>query len=157
AMAQSSCAMLRALGLWGELSKTAQPILEIKITDGRAGHGPSPFVLEFDQAEIEEGPMGHMVEDRHLRPVLLAALDAEPRITQLSGQTITAQSTGPLAASVTLGSGQTVVGALLIGCDGRGSGVARRARIRHIGWDYGQTGLVAAIAHDLPHHGIAHQ
>jgi len=157
AMAQSSCAMMQALGLWGALADTAQPILEIKVSDGRAGQGPSPLVLEFDHAEIEGGPMGHMVEDRHLRPALLAALNAEARIIQLSGQTITAQTIGPLTASVTLASGQTVTGALLVGCDGRGSGVAARAGIRHIGWDYGQTGMVTAITHEKPHHGIAHQ
>jgi 2-octaprenyl-6-methoxyphenol hydroxylase len=35
--------------------------------------------------------------------------------------------------------------------------VAARAGIKRQGWDYGQTALVAAIDHDLPHHGIAQQ
>jgi len=157
ALAHTSCAMLRALGLWHGLADKAQPILEIKVSDGRAGQGPSPFVLEFDHAEIEEGPMGHMVEDRHLRPLLLGALDAQPLITQLSGTAITAQTTGPSSASVTLADGRAVTGSLLIGCDGRGSGTAARAGIRHVGWGYGQTGMVAAIAHERPHNGIAHQ
>ena len=35
--------------------------------------------------------------------------------------------------------------------------MARRAGIRRRGWDYGQTSLVAAVAHERPHRGIAHQ
>jgi 2-octaprenyl-6-methoxyphenol hydroxylase len=46
---------------------------------------------------------------------------------------------------------------LLVGSDGRKSGTAARAGIKRSGWDYGQTALVCAIRHELPHHGIAHQ
>ena len=35
--------------------------------------------------------------------------------------------------------------------------MARRAGIRRRGWDYGQTSLVCAVAHERPHGGIAHQ
>ena len=44
-----------------------------------------------------------------------------------------------------------------MGCDGRASGVAARAGIRRTGWEYGQTGLVCAVSHERPHHGVAHQ
>jgi 2-octaprenyl-6-methoxyphenol hydroxylase len=59
--------------------------------------------------------------------------------------------------SLTLASGAVVKARLLIGCDGRGSGTATRAGIRRTGWAYGQTALVCAVEHALPHHGIAHQ
>ncbi|WP_108485239.1 UbiH/UbiF/VisC/COQ6 family ubiquinone biosynthesis hydroxylase [Oceaniglobus ichthyenteri] len=157
AMAHSSCAMMAALGLWAGLAETAQPILDIKVSDGRAGEGASPFVLEFDHAELEEGPMGHMVEDRHLRPHLLAQMDKTPAITQMSGRSVLAQSIEGQSAHVTLDDGTVIAAQLLIGCDGLGSGTAKRAGIRHTGWDYGQTGMVAAIAHEKPHNGIAHQ
>uniref|UniRef100_UPI00356A6C74 FAD-dependent monooxygenase n=1 Tax=Actibacterium sp. TaxID=1872125 RepID=UPI00356A6C74 len=58
ALALASQRLLRGIGVWGRVAAEAQPILEIKVSDGRAGEGPSPFVLEFDHAEIEEGPMG---------------------------------------------------------------------------------------------------
>ncbi|HLS59497.1 MAG TPA: FAD-dependent monooxygenase, partial [Paracoccaceae bacterium] len=58
ALAVGARRMLTALGLWRELEGQAQPILEIKISDGRAGEGASRFWLHFDHAEIEEGPMG---------------------------------------------------------------------------------------------------
>ena len=157
ALALASQRMLDALGLWEGLSPNAQPMLDIKVTDGRAGEGPSPFFLHFDHHEIEEGPMGYMVEDRYLRRALLAAMEAAPAITHRPGETVMAQETGPSRASVTLTSGETLTGRLLVGCDGRQSGTAQRAGIQRTGWDYGQTALVCAIAHEKPHSGVAHQ
>lgn len=157
ALAVGARRMLAALGLWRELEGQAQPILEIKISDGRAGEGASRFWLHFDHAEIEEGPMGHFLEDRYLRRALLDAVDASPLVTMLWEAPVTEQSLLPGGIEVQLADGRRVAGRLLVGCDGRGSGTAKRAGIGRVGWDYGQTGLVAALAHERPHHGIAHQ
>ena len=157
AVALGSQRLLGAVGLWPRVADEAQPILEIKVTDGRAGEGPSAFFLHFDHAEIEEGPMGYMVEDRHLRRALLDATAAEPGIAHVAGETVTAQDTGPTGVRVTLASGKQLSGALLVGADGRNSGTAKRAGITRTEWGYGQTALVCAIEHDKPHHGIAHQ
>lgn len=157
ALAVGARRMLTALGLWRELEGQAQPILEIKISDGRAGEGASRFWLHFDHAEIEEGPMGHFLEDRYLRRTLLDAVDASPLVTMLWEAPVTEQALLPGGIAVQLADGRRVAGRLLVGCDGRGSGTAKRAGIGRVGWDYGQTGLVAALAHERPHHGIAHQ
>jgi len=157
ALALASQQLLRAIGIWPLVADNAQPMLEIKATDGHAGAGPSPFFMHFDHAEIEEGPMGYMVEDRHLRRAFLEAMKAQPGISQISGKTVVAQSVEPAGVSVTLDDGSSVTGRLLIGSDGRKSGTAARAGIKRSGWDYGQTALVCAIRHELPHHGIAHQ
>ena len=156
ALALTSVRMLRRLGVWDAVAGDAQPMLDIKVTDGRAGEGASPWMMHFDHAEIEEGPMGWMVEDRHLRPALLDALGAAG-ITHLPGRTIVAQETDAARASVTLDDGTTLTAALLVGCDGRGSGTAARADIQRTGWDYGQHGVVCAVAHERPHKGVAHQ
>ncbi|WP_407696699.1 FAD-dependent monooxygenase [Sedimentitalea xiamensis] len=157
ALALTSQKLLRAIGVWERTEDHAQPMFEIKVTDGHAGSGPSPFFMHFDHAEIEEGPMGYMVEDRHLRRALLGALDDAPLVTRINGRTVVAQSTGPASAGVTLYDGVEVTGRLLIGSDGRKSGTAARAGIKRTGWDYGQTALVCAIEHEKPHGGIAHQ
>lgn len=156
ALALSSMRLLRAIGIWDRVAEHTQPMLEIKVSDGRAGEGPSPFFMHFDHAEIEEGPMGYMLEDRYLRRAFLEAMKAEPRIAQLR-DTVTAQQVDAQGATVTLASGKTLSARLLVGSDGRASGTAQRAGIRRTGWGYGQTALVAAIEHDLPHHGTAHQ
>lgn len=157
ALALASVRLLRNLGVWERVAENAQPMLEIKVSDGRAGQGASPFFMHFDHAEIEEGPMGHMLEDRFLRRALMEAMAEEPRIAQVSNDTVTGQEVDATGVSVTLASGKALRGRLLIGADGRGSGTAARAGIKRTGWGYGQTALVAAIEHALPHHGIAHQ
>jgi 2-octaprenyl-6-methoxyphenol hydroxylase len=157
ALALTSQRLLDGIGVWQDVAEHAQPMLEIKVTDGRAGEGPSPFFMHFDHAEIEEGPMGYMVEDRHLRRAFLDAMAASPDITHLSGETVVAQTIGPASASVTLDSGTILSGSILIGSDGRASGTAERAGIKRTGWGYGQTALVCAVAHEKPHNGIAHQ
>jgi 2-octaprenyl-6-methoxyphenol hydroxylase len=157
ALAIASRRLLEGIGVWPAVADKAQPMLQIKTTDGRVGQGPSPFFLTFDSAEIEEGPMGFMVEDRHLYAAFLSAMAAEPAITLLSGETVVAQEITAQAASVTLASGRVLTGRVLVGCDGRGSGTATRAGIRRQGWGYGQTALVTAIRHERDHQGIAHQ
>ena len=156
ALALGSRRLLAAIGIWDRVADHAQPMLEIKVSDGRAGEGASPWMLHFDHAEIEEGPMGHMLEDRFLRRALLEAMEASDRITHLAGESVQDQDVGA-RARVTLASGRTLEAALLVGCDGRRSGTAARAGIGRTGWDYGQTAVVCAVGHEKPHGGIAHQ
>jgi len=113
--------------------------------------------MHFDHAEIEEGPMGYMVQDRYLRHALLKGMEASLNITHLSGQKVTNQIASPSNLSVTLNTGKILTTGLLIGADGRSSGTAKRAQIKRNGWNYDQTALVCAIAHEKPHHGVAHQ
>ena len=157
ALAVSSKRLLQGIGIWDAVRDDAQPMLEIKVTDGHAGKGASPWMLHFDHAEIEEGPMGFMVEDRHLRRAFLDAMAGNPKITQLSQETVVAQDMRASGVTVTLGSGKVVSGQVLVGSDGRRSGTAARAGIKRTGWGYGQTAVVCAVAHDKPHGGIAHQ
>lgn len=157
ALALASQRLLAAIGIWPDIADSAQPMLEIKVTDGRAGEGPSPFFMHFDHAEIEEGPMGFMVEDRFLRRAFLDAMTRTPAISLRHEETVVTQHTGPEGATVTLASGEVLSGRILIGSDGRRSGTAERAGIKRTGWSYGQTALVCAISHEKPHGGIAHQ
>ena len=157
ALAIASKRLLTVLGVWPRVAGRTQPILQIKASDGLAGAGAAPFFLTFDAAEIEEGPMGFLLEDRFLYSALHTAMSEEPGITLLSGESVVAQAVTATGVAVTLASGRTLTGRLLAGCDGRGSGTADRAGIRRIGWGYGQTALVTAVAHELPHNGIAHQ
>ena len=155
-LALASKNLLAAIDIWPEVEDNAQPILEVKASDGRAGEGAAPYFLHFDHAELEDGPMGYLLEDRFLRRALLAAIEAEPLITHRANVTVTAQDTSA-AAQVTLSDGTNLTARLLIGADGRQSGVAERAGIKRSGWDYGQTALVCAIEHERPHNAIAHQ
>lgn len=157
ALALTSVRMLEGIGLWETVADHAQPMLEIKVTDGRAGEGPSPFFMHFDHAEIEEGPMGHMVQDRHLRRALFDAVNASDSIDMIHNERVTAQEADATGITLTLASGKSIRARLCVGADGRSSETAQRAGIKRTGWAYGQTALVCAVAHELPHNGIAHQ
>ncbi|CAN0605968.1 unnamed protein product, partial [Ectocarpus sp. 12 AP-2014] len=97
-----------------------------------------------------------MVEDRHLRPALLDAVAAS-NIDDLGSLSIVAEEPDASGMTVTLSDGTTLRARLLIACDGKKSAIARRAGIKRTGWEYDQSALVTAIAHEHPHHGTAHQ
>ncbi|MGB7261880.1 MAG: UbiH/UbiF/VisC/COQ6 family ubiquinone biosynthesis hydroxylase [Albidovulum sp.] len=157
ALAIASKRLLSAIGVWDSVAAHTQPMEHIKTSDGRAGEGASPFVLQFDAGEIEEGPMGFMVEDRHLYAAFLAAMTAQPGLTHLPDTTVVAQVADATGITVTLSDGRALRARMLAGCDGRRSGTATRAGISRTGWGYGQTALVCAVAHEHPHNGTAHQ
>ena len=157
ALALASKRLLQAIGVWDAVADQSQPMLDIKVSDGRAGEGAGPFFLHFDHREIEEGPMGYMLEDRFLRRALLGAMDREPRITQCFDARVETQAISPNGVSVTLADRTEHTARMLIGADGRSSGTASRAGIGRTGWGYGQTALVACVAHERPHEGVAHQ
>ena len=157
AMALTSVRLLKALGLWADLAETAEPILKIKVADGSPSTGPSPLFMQFDHAEIEEGPMGHMVEDRFLRPLLQRAMARYETIEYIAGTALIEQSISGSEMQLTLSDGRQISTSLLIGADGRKSPSAGRAGIKRTGWEYGQTALVCAIQHEIPHNGVACQ
>ncbi len=156
ALAIASKRLLEVIGVWPALADKVQPILKIKASDGVVGRGPAPFFLTFDAAELEEGPMGFMAEDRHLYAAFLGAMQVAG-VTLISGETVVAQEVGAQSVVVTLASGRRISARVLVGCDGRSSGVAVRAGIARTGWGYGQTALVTAIAHEFDHGGVAQQ
>ncbi|PIB23076.1 2-octaprenyl-6-methoxyphenyl hydroxylase [Amylibacter kogurei] len=157
ALALTTVRMLRALDLWDSVAQHAQPILDIKVSDGRAGDGASPYYLHFDHRELDEGPMGHMLEDRYLRIALMDQMETHKNISYFPETKVVDQIQNAGAIQVVLDDGRQIKTQLLVGCDGRQSGVATRAGIKRSGWDYDQASLVCAIEHALPHNGIAHQ
>jgi len=157
ALAIAARRLLAAIGVWDRLAGNTEPILHVETRDGVASGGLPRFGLDFDAAEIEEGPMGFMVEDRHLHAAFLDAMAAEPRIRFFPGRLVTAQESGAAAITVTLDDGRRVRARMLAGCDGRRSGTAARAGITRTGWGYGQTALVCALTLERSHGGIARQ
>ena len=150
----ASVRMLDALGLWQALAPDAQPILDIYVSDQRASGGASPLHLHFDHREIDEGPMGHMVEDRHLRPALDAALDAAPRVTRHAAAV---EGFGLTSTGITAHAGTPIRARLLVAADGRGGRLPEAAGVRRSVKPYGQTSLTATLGITRDHRGTAHQ
>ena len=167
AIAYANFRQWRALGVGEALAAQAQPIRSIMVTDGPApgasAGSPLPVFLHFDAAEIAdttapEGdePLGWMLENRHIRAVLNAALE-RAGVTVFAPATVDALDATGALASVRLADGRGLRAPIVIGADGRGSRVRQAAQIGVSGWTYAQSGVVATVALERPHDGVAHQ
>ncbi len=157
AVALASRRFLKHLGVWEALLPDAGPINDILVSDGRPGEPASRLHLHFDHREMGADGFGHMVEDRHLRRALLKAIADEPLVTHIAGAEVERFEVGPGGVSAALSNGRRVKAAVLVGSDGRGSAAARAAGAHKLKVGYDQVGLVCAVAHEKPHHGVAHE
>jgi len=157
ALALSSVRLLKNLNIFEDIIDKSQPILDIKILDGKLVQGPSQFSLHFDNNEINDGPMGQMVEDRFIRKALFTKITKNKKINYKFNSKFTEYKKQNGYIRVTLNNGKKLNTKLLIGADGRKSELAKRAEIKKSGWKYNQSALVCAIEHETEHQGVAWQ
>lgn len=157
AISTTTVQMLSILGLWQDIEGSAQKILDMKVSDGIAGRGASPFYMHFDHNDLEFGPIGYMVEDRILKRTLLQKVLHNNKITKVFGSRIINHVVNVNCVGAHLENGLVISGKLLIGADGRKSAVGERSRIKRNVFDYRQTSIVCAVSHERHHSGEAHQ
>jgi 2-octaprenyl-6-methoxyphenol hydroxylase len=156
ALAFAAKRMFTVLGLWPRLEDLAQPINDILISDAALGRPASSLSLHFDHREIGE-LLGHIVENRHIRQALLAALAEEPRATLITGVTVDGLRSDGAATIATLSNGNEVRAVLCVAADGRESALREASGIATVAWDYPQAGIVTTVVHDRPHEGVAYE
>ena len=157
ALSLSTVKMLSSLRVWNKVAKKAERILDIKVTDGVAGFGASPLYMHFDYREMEEGPLGFMVEDRFLRKSVAEQVKAQPLITEFFESMIVNHERSSGYLDIELNTGKFLTTKLLIGADGSNSNIAVNTGIKRTTYKYEQTSLVCAVSHEKPHLGEAHQ
>ena len=151
ALSHGARLILERLGVWTALAGTAgavTPIFTIDISQAR-GFGS----VELTASEQGLPALGYVVSYRALQSALDAALAASG-IDVRFGQEASAVTGAPDRASIELASGETVQTRLAVVADGAAAAVRGIARNRH---DYRQTAIVAEIALDHPHLGIAYE
>jgi 2-octaprenyl-6-methoxyphenol hydroxylase len=100
--------------------------------------------------------LGYLIENRHIRAGLArAVLDSRVRVIAPGKAARITRAAG--GVSVTLEDGRRIMGALLVGADGKASKVRQDAGIGTAGWDYGDTGVVATVGVDRDHEGVAYE
>lgn len=160
-IAYSSWRLFEALGVADRLQGREQPINDILVTDGKVREGASPMFLHFAAAEIADetgdAPLGHFVENRHLREALLEAVAECDGIELIAPAKVADVTYAPGHALMTLDDGRAIKADLCIAADGRGSPVREKAGIKTIGWGYDQAGIVTTMVHDKPHEGVAQE
>jgi 2-octaprenyl-6-methoxyphenol hydroxylase len=156
AVAAGSKALLRAAGLWAALPETPNPIMDIRVSDGRLGRPASRLHLHFDHTEAgqDAGPFGWMVEARALRVALNATLHTLPALTVFAPAAVTVDRRAD-GAVVRVAGGPSIACRLVVAAEGRESPLRESAGIPVTRLPYRQTGIVAAISHELPHHNTA--
>jgi 2-octaprenyl-6-methoxyphenol hydroxylase len=156
ALAFASVRMLKILGVWDLLEKNAQPINDILVNETELGRGPFPFSLHFDHREIGE-PLGHIVENRHIRQVLLTCLVQQERIRFMPATSAAGLTVEERRATLLLSDGSSIAAPLAIAAEGRDSPLREAQGISTVGWEYGQTGIVTTVSHERPHNGVAYE
>jgi 2-octaprenyl-6-methoxyphenol hydroxylase len=152
AVAQGSRHLLEAISVWPALAGEAQPIRDIRV-----GERHSPLTVHYDHRAVGDQPLGHIIENRLLRGALLR------RAEQLAATTLTLAAPAQLErlecrdsqARLRLRGGDEIAGALVAVAEGRASPTRAAQGIEILRWDYRQTGIVATIAHERPHRGLA--
>ncbi|MFB9949766.1 ubiquinone biosynthesis hydroxylase [Rhizobium puerariae] len=156
AIIAAAARMLEVFGIWKEIEPDAQPIARMIVTDSRTSDPVRPVFLTFD-GEVEEGkPFAHMIPNVSIVRALRGAAErlGIPIRHGLSATGFQSEST---RCTVSLSDGSTQETRLLVACDGVRSRLRDMAGIRTVKWDYGQSGIVATVAHERPHEGVAEE
>ncbi len=166
AIAFGSQRILAGVGAWDAMAAEAEPIRDIRVSDGDGAGRASPFFLHYDHQELSgrlEGtiagapPFGWIVENRAIRRALLARVAGLGGITHLAPTGVVELARGPAGVEAVLEGGARLRARLAVAADGKGSMTRRDAGIPVDEWDYPQTGIVCTIGHELPHGGVAHE
>lgn len=140
-----------ALGVWADMADQSQPITAMRITDSGKGDIARPLFLTFEGDVAPNEPFAYMVPNQASAGALLAAM--ADLVTVIAPAEIADWSEGRLA----LADGRVLTAPLIVAADSARSELRQRAGITTTGHDYNQTGLVATIAHQLPHEGVAYE
>src|ERR1700754_3904019 len=147
--------LFEAIGIWGRIAETTQPILDMVVTDSRLEDATRPVFLTF-AGDVEPGePFAHMIENRHLIDVLVRRAEAEG--IELVTTAVTSFDARSDGVDVTLSDGRIIEASLLVAAGGARSKLRERAGIATHGWEYDQSGIVVSVGHERAHHGCAEE
>jgi 2-octaprenyl-6-methoxyphenol hydroxylase len=155
AIAYGSKLVLDGIGVWPDIAAAAEPIREIRVADD-----DSPLFVHYDHRDLAPGegdpaPLGYIVENRVLRRALLACARALPELALLSPRAVVSLQADAGSAVARLNDGGALKVRLVAAADGKESPLRRAAGIGTVEWRYDQIGIVATVAHERPHAGIA--
>ncbi len=152
AIAIGSKHILDNIGAWELIQPYAEPIFDIRVTDGE-----TPFFLHYDHNEIGNEAFGYIVENRHIRNGLYKASAPLKNITFIDNFKVDSLSQDSCSVTISGNNGKILNANLLIAADGRISQVRTLAGIGVRTLNYNQTAIVCTIKHELPHHGLAQE
>jgi 2-octaprenylphenol hydroxylase len=153
ALTRASQRILENLGAWGRMSQLRiSPYSEMRVWDAD-GFGK----IHFSAAEVGEGNLGHIVENRVTQLALWERLATFANLTRICpAAPVSELSLGENPALV-LEDGRRLQADLVVAADGRDSQIRQLAAIGTKGWDYDQHAIVATIRPQQHHQFTAWQ
>jgi 2-octaprenyl-6-methoxyphenol hydroxylase len=153
ALAEGPRRLLDQVGAWNALAPLAQPIRRMAIYDGRARDAVRVEQLRFGGAG--DAPLAYMAFNDDVAAALRGAASALGLETLVGAvATFTPRRD---TAELGLADGRQLRARLVVAADGARSRLRALAEIPTVGWDTGQIGMVATIAHERDHDGLAEQ
>lgn len=150
AIAAASRAVLDVTGVWQYMQDAAEPIIDIRIADGK-----SPLYLHYDHRDVGGEALGYIVENRVTRQALYRAMAENDLVTLMAPASVAEISRNSAAMVLTLADGTIVSAPLAIGAEGRNSPLRKWAGIKTYQWNYKQSAIVCTVKHERPHNGVA--
>ena len=157
ALAAGSRTLLEAMGVWPELAGHLTPIKEIEVS------AKGQFGQTRMQAEREQVPaLGYVVENHWMGQVLMGHIqrvDSEQVRLFSPASVLSISSNLPVSEVVIEAQGQQqkLTAGLVVMADGGRSELREAMGIEYREQEYAQHALVANIALDRPHRGIAYE
>lgn len=149
ALTHRSQHLMQELGAWDRMpANELSPLRRARVQDGA-----SPFVLDFTPPG--ETPLGMLVPNHLIRRALFDSLRETGTATLLAGVAVAAVETTPRGGTLRLADGQEIRARLVVAADTRFSEARRQMGIAATMRDFGKSMLVARVAHETPHGGIA--
>lgn len=155
AILQPGADLLDRAGVWARLLPQAMPLRVMRIVD--AG-GPEPqvrAVRDFDSADLSDRPFGWNLPNAVILRALRAHLAGLPGVAYRPGTGTAGVLAREGEVRVALSDGTRVSARLLVAADGRDSPVRRALDIPVTTLRYGQTALVFAVTHPIPHDNVS--
>ena len=115
ALALGSVRMLSAIGVWENMRAQAEPIQDIRVSDG-----DTPFFVHYDHHDIGDEPFGYIVENRYIRHALQQAAAKLPTLSIIENAQAEHFLAEDAAAHITLKDGREFLAALALAADGKG-------------------------------------
>lgn len=145
---------LRKAGAWEAMAEDAEALWVMRLLDAGGKENVERARADFEAAEMGEKPFGFNVTNTGARAALMA------RVAELGIDVRAPAALGSLvlrddAAFARLSDGSAVRAKLVIGADGRDSGVREAAVIGATRWRYGQKAMVFPVWHERPHEGAS--
>lgn len=149
ALTHRSQAILRQLDAWDRIPEAeTSPLRQARVQDGA-----SPFAVDF--APGPGAALGQLVPNHLIRRALFDAVRDAGCAELIAGVAVASVETSPKGGVLKLADGREIRARLVVAADTRLSEARRQMGIAATMRDFGKSMLVARVAHEVPHGGIA--